>query len=282
MKIKLTWIAATLAVAAFAAGAAPVAKSLGFAAPSVPAADSSYSAEPVGAIVYDGTAQAFKGRIQSGNWVQLSAGAGNQTPTRTVLTSGTSQVYYPPTGALYLKVRLIGGGGAGGSSGASPGATTAATDTTFEGNDSGSTLSLTGGAGAAGDAGSTGGSVSGGDFGLVGGQGGRSDGNSGQRGGGGGNGPFGGAPGITPLNTAGNDGAANTGAGGAGAGVNVGTNSSGGGGGAGGYVEKLISTLESSYTYTVGQGGVHGTGGTGGQIGGDGADGIIIIDEFYQ
>ena len=203
------------------------------------------------------------------------------TRTRTIYTSG-SGTYTVPTGCTAINVRLVGGGGAGGGSGSSPTAGGAGASTTFNFF----TLILTGSGGSGGCAANststvTGGSATGGDINIQGGSGWSVIANTVWAGGSGAAGPFGGAgAGGNSTSTAGAAAAANSGAGGGGAG-NTSLSATGGGGAAGGYVEKLISSPASTYTYAVGTGGTAGTGGGSGGSGGVGGSGVIIIDEFY-
>lgn len=194
-------------------------------------------------------------------------------PTRQVFTSG-SGTYTTPSGCIYIRVRLVGGGGGGSGRDANSGAT--GSNTTF------STFTASGGAGGTqGGAGGAGGAAAGGDINIPGGGGAgfmvNTSASVAPPGGLGGNSVFGGG-GRGVINATGANGATNSGGGGAGAG---GTNSvsGGAGGGAGGYVESLISTPAGTYSYAVGAGGAGGA--AGGQAGGSGAAGIIIVDEFY-
>lgn len=204
--------------------------------------------------------------------------------TRQVFTSG-SGTYTTPSGATYIKIRMIGGGGGGGGNGsaASPTSGSNGGDTTF------STFTASGGtggnAGASGSAGSgaAGGGTSGTpDIGISGGSGGGGyfGALAGTVGGPGGNGFFGGG-GQSPNTGTGGAGATNSGAGGSGAPGNA-SAFLGGGGGAGGYVEHLITSPSATYAYAVGAGGAGGDAGTNGAAGGAGGSGIIIVDEFYD
>ena len=76
---------------------------------------------------------------------------------------------------------------------------------------------------------------------------------------------------------------ANTGAGGgAGAGGNSGAAmNAGGSGAAGGYVDAIIGSPNSTYSYAVGAAGSGGSAGTSGNSGGSGGSGIIIVEEHY-
>lgn len=209
-----------------------------------------------------------------GTWTSYSV------PQRTVYTSG-SGTYTKPAGALYLEVELIGGGGGGGGTGTGS-TTTGGTggDTTF------GTALLTGSGGVGGNGttagGGAGGAATGGDVNLTSpGMGGSYSGLVGADGGNGGATIFGG------IGAAGNGGAAagagvtNTGAGGGG-GTSGSTFVGGGGGGSGGYVRKLLTSLNSTYAYGVGAAGSAGGAGTAGQAGGAGGSGIIIVTAYFQ
>jgi hypothetical protein len=50
----------------------------------------------------------------------------------------------------------------------------------------------------------------------------------------------------------------------------------------GGYIDAIITSPASSYSYQVGAGGTSGTAGTSGYVGGAGGSGIIIVEEYYQ
>jgi hypothetical protein len=54
------------------------------------------------------------------------------------------------------------------------------------------------------------------------------------------------------------------------------------GNGRGGSLQKLISSPNATYAYSVGSAGTAGTIGTGGYAGGSGAAGIIIVKEYYM
>ena len=185
-------------------------------------------------------------------------------PTRTILTSG-SGTYNPPFGCVRIYVRMVGGGGGGG--GINSGTNTEGnpgTGTTF----SSSNISLTCFPGEGGNSinfNSTGGTASGGDLNIYGCNGNVT---------GGGNSRFG-SGGLTSTNVQ----YANAVIYGSGGGNN--TSSPFNSGAAGGYLEKLISNIDASYSYEVGIGGAGGAGSSSGGAGGRGAPGIIIIDEFY-
>lgn len=217
--------------------------------------------------------------------ISLAPGAsqnnnGYVAPTVQTFTTGTAQTYTTPTSPrrpLYLKVRAVagGGGGAGGNASLNGGA---GGNTTF----GTSLLSATGGgAGISNASGGAGGAASLGSgpvgAALTGGSGGASTQDStGSAGGVGGSSAFGGGGfgGGGSALSAGGAGAPNTGAGGGGAGG--GNGFGGSGGGAGGYVDAIITSPLTTYTYSVG------ASGTAGGTGGAGGAGIIIVEEFYQ
>jgi hypothetical protein len=203
-------------------------------------------------------------------------------PTQTIYTSG-SGTYNVPSGVLYLKVRMVGGGagGTGGSTGTNAGNGGTGGNTTFGsslltangGTSGGYVYRGPGGSGTinspaigfvmAGGAGGPGGT------GLVAPTAG-SGGNSVLGGGGGG-----GVSTNTPT-----AGQTNTGGGGGGGSSNQSSNA-GGGGGAGGYIEAIINAPSPTYAYSVGAAGTAGSAGTSGIAGAAGGSGVIIIDEFY-
>jgi hypothetical protein len=220
------------------------------------------------------------------------------SPTIQVFNTSGSGTYNTPAGVLYLKVRAVGGGGKGGgggnANGAGQSAGQAGTATTF-----GPSL-ITANGGSGGSAGNTGGSEPAGGnggtttalgsgaigFTIAGSRGAFGWNNLGgvtgmyTPGGEGGNSVFGGGGNGTFAST-GAAAATSSGSGGQGGGV-PGLGVSGGGGGAGAYVDAIIPTPSSSYSYTVGAGGTTGgAAGTGGSAGGNGADGIIIVEEYY-
>lgn len=212
-----------------------------------------------------------------------------QAPTYQVFSSGTSQTYTTPAGVLYLKVRMVGGGGGGGSSGTgSWGSATAGGVTTFgnltanNGAAGGQSGNVTGGTGVGGSGWTT-------IYTTTGGYGGGSSTNTGSgdtetSGGNGGNSPlgFGGAGGA--YGTAGTAGTgAGSGGGGAGQGSGLVGQYSGGGGSGGGYIEARTSGAPSAtYTYSVGAAGAGGSAGTNGFAGGAAQAGYIIVEEYYQ
>lgn len=214
-----------------------------------------------------------------------------KAPTIQKFTSG-SGTYTKPANVLYLRVRMVGGGGGGGGSGTVNGTIGGTGGTTTFGSSlltanggtggkldvigAGGTASLGAAVGTAltGGSGSAGGGSQLSTFQVGGGAGGNS-----AFGGGGGGGLPGGAGTATGV-----DGATNTGGGGGGAGGNNGVGSafSGNGGGAGGFVDAIITSPSSTYAYAVGAGGTAGTAGTSGTAGGAGGSGYIEVTEYYQ
>lgn len=214
-----------------------------------------------------------------------------KAPTLQKFTSGSGTYTRPSAPApLYIRVRLAGGGGGGAGSGsATPGNGGNGGDTTF-----GTTLLVgsagtgaTGGAtsGAAGGAGSLGSGpvglaftgASGGGPGVPGGVAGDF------QGGNGGQTPFGGGGSMGGAAAAGGAAQTNTGSGGGGGGGNnVSASGGGAGGGAGGFVDAIITSPSTTYSYAVGAAGTNGSAGTNGNAGGAGAAGIIEVTEFYQ
>lgn len=209
-------------------------------------------------------------------------------PTIQKFLTGTG-TYTKPAGALWIKVRMVGGGGGGSSGNAGSGTNngSAGTASTFgatasAGGGSGGTRGLTSSGGA-------GGSVTLGSdmigLALAGGGGSAGQPIVGCAGGNGGSSFFGGA-GRGTESAAGGNGIANSGGGGAGGGSASGGSSEygGGGGGAGGFVEGIISSPSSTYAYTVGSGGSGAPAESGGygKAGGNGGDGIIIVEEYYK
>jgi hypothetical protein len=219
-------------------------------------------------LIYDGTAACWR-----------VSGRGAATPTLQNLTSGTSATYTTPTGATWLKVRMIGAGGAGAThaSNGAAGGTTSFNSVTAVGGGGGTAntgtsagqggTAGTGGTGTAtlrvpGTQGNPGGSIIAGA--------------SAPTGGVGGAGPFGGAGSAGSDSNAGGNAQANSGAGGGGTGGSSGSVlASCGGGASGEYVELIIYAPAATYTYTVGAGGTNGGAGTG-------AAGRIIVEEYYN
>lgn len=208
---------------------------------------------------------------------------GYGAPTVQKFTSG-SGTYTLPTGPspIYLKLEMVGGGGGGASSTAGGGVSgsngansffgstiagggTGATNSTNPGGAGGTaTLVSCSGIGVDGGYGNPSGRPSATTLGSVGGNGGSS--------------ALGGAGGGNTGNAAGYNATANTGSGGGGGGGN-GNNEAGAGGGASAYVNCVITSPSSTYSYSVGAGGA---GGTSGNTGGNGGSGLIVVTEFYQ
>jgi len=250
-----------------------------FAAPVVSQAPAGTdTVNPIGAIVYDISAQGFKGLFQNGSWGPITQGS-VKVPTIHTYTTG-SGTYTTPASVIYIRVRMVGGGGGGGGGG------TIATLGGSAGNSTFGTSFLV----ANGATGSTGGSASLGSalgVALSGGNGfGITDyqpGGGHTTGGIGAASPFGGAGAGVNI-SAGTAAIANSGSGGGGGGANASANTGqgGAGGGAGGYVDAIITSPAASYSYTIGAGGTGGTAGTSGSAGGAGGSGYIIVEEFYQ
>jgi len=232
-----------------------------------------------------------------------SGSSGGSAPTISIATTSSfsggfsaagSGTYTPPVGVLYVEVEMCAAGGGGGGSGTSGsggsggngGNTTLGSSfLTANGGTGGnggtdSLFSVPGGTATIG-AGASGIAIQGGD----------GSGSTENIGAGavntasaaGGVNPFGGGGGGI-SNGPGRTGSPNTGAGGGGGGGNSNAACySGGAGAAGGYLKAFVSTLASSYTYSIGTGGTAGTAGSGdGETGGVGAGGQIIIREYYQ
>ena len=200
-----------------------------------------------------------------------------KVPTVTVLTA-LSGTYSPPTGASWIKVRMI-GGGAGGGSGSGGGTGSAGNPTTF------GSLSAAGGLPGSGISGALNNAVpTTGDVNFPGNGG--VDGETGVAGmtlvgGSGGASPFAGGGRSSNAGKGGN-GPPNSGAGGGGAGVS-GALQSGGGGGAGAYLEKTMAvSAPATFAYLVGALASGGSAGTSGFNGGTGAGGIILVEEHYD
>lgn len=257
-----------------------------------------------GDIIYGG-ASGTGTRLANGSVNQyLASGGGTAAPvwtsfvaptvqTITATGAGTYTLPSSPRTPLYIRVRLVGAGGGGGGSGSAAGSSGGTGGTTFfrvgaspdllvgvGGNGGG----LTGGAGGSGGTASLGsgpvgialqggGGAGGGIGGGVNVLGGSTGGSSAFGGGAAGSG-FGGAGSAAPANTGG-------GAGGGGSNGTA-TVATGGGGGAGGFVDAIITSPASSYSYSVGVGGTAGSAGTSGLGGGVGGSGLIIVEEYYQ
>lgn len=212
----------------------------------------------------------------------------NGVLTKTGGTGDTTLNFYAFKTALYMKLRLVGGGGGGGQSGVAATGTAGGTggDTTF-----GSFTGQGGSGGSSGAAGAAGGGTSGSPlFGLT---GGRGQGSSRQAtsptgyvmGGHGGSGPFGGPGGGGGYDAAGLAAVTNSGGGGGGGGGNDGTATNiftGSGGGSGGYLETDITLPSGTYAYGVGAAGSAGSAGTSGFAGGAGGSGVVLVEEYFQ
>ena len=193
-----------------------------------------------------------------------------KAPTYQVFTSGIGATYTPTPGAVWIRVRAVGGGGGG--SGLSAGSAGVATSFNSVVANPGQLGGSQGGGGGAGGAGGTGGTGTA-NLRLPGSQGGQGLSVSGadvSAGGGGIGGatPFGGC-GMSGSSPPTNSGVGGGGGTGSAAGIN-----GGGGGGGGEYYELILPVAV--YTYTVGTGGAAGTNGTAG------AAGRIIVEEFYS
>lgn len=223
--------------------------------------------------------------LTTGGYIQFADGststsaavvASSPFPTRQVLTSGTGATYSTPTGARQIRIRMVGGGGGGGGTHTGAGAGGNGGDTSFnsivaKGGGGGPTGNNAPGAGGYGGAGSASFRVAGATAPW----------NIGYGTGEGGVGPWGGA-GAGVYNGsigAGNPGAANSGSGGGSNWCNGCSPGFSQGGGAGEYVEVIINSPSSTYTYTVGSGGTAGASNS--YKGGAGASGVIIVDENY-
>jgi hypothetical protein len=261
---------------------------IGFSAPNV--TGTGYVGNPqTGDIIFDTTNSGFYG-YNGSTWTPF-VGSPPVAPTVQRFTSGTGTYTTPTSPApLYIRVRMVGGGGggAGNSSGLTSNGGTSGNNTTF-----GSSF-LTAGGGTAGSGTGSGGAggtntINAGAITLV-----NQPGSPGAgcswisttgiqiMGGAGGNSPYfsGGGP-SGPTNSAGGNAIANSGGGGGGAGSNSGSNYySGPGGGSGGYIDVMITSPSSTYSYSVGG---SASGGTGVNLnGGQGASGQILVEEYYQ
>jgi hypothetical protein len=240
------------------------------------------------------TSAGTSGQYLKSNGTSAPAFASFAAPTIQTFTSGTG-TYTTPANVVWIKVKMVGGGGGGGGSGTTAGtAATAGGSTTF----GTSLLTATGGAqganstdGANGGAGGTptvnspavtivavngargtGGTTGAGASFYVVGQPGASS-------------FFGGAGvgGTAGIPYSAGDAQPNSGSGGGGAAPPLTTGSRPGSpGGAGAYIEALISSPSSTYSYAVGAAGAGGAAGTSGGVGGNGGSGVIIVEEYYQ
>lgn len=232
-------------------------------------------------IIGSGVGSAARLPLSEQNSVLMVHGSSSQgvtwrrppSPKITNLGTSANATFTVTPQASFLRIRMVGGGGSGGWNGAdgNPGAATIFGTSLLT-----PALVCSPGAGAAaGGAQSAGGTASGGDinFSGAGGQGGSNLSNSVAGSGGcsffGGNGN-GGTPGA---GASGSDAAPNSGSGGGGSCSSAIARA---GGGAGGYLEKVLIPTASSYTYTVGDGGVKPI-----SFCGAGGSGRIIIEEYF-
>jgi hypothetical protein len=214
-------------------------------------------------------------------------------PTMQIFLTGSGT--YTPTSTNVRFIRVIGqaGGGGGSGSGLNPsvggGNGTGGGATTFGSSLLTANGGVAGAYGAGGVAGGAGGTatIGAGATGMtiIGGSGGggiyQNSTTHNLPGGVGGSSFLGGA-GWSQAQAPGGAGAANTGGGGAGGGCNaIAQMTSGSGGGAGGAFKAIITSLLSSYAYSVGPGGSGGSAGTSGFVGGSGGSGGIWIEEYY-
>lgn len=211
-------------------------------------------------------------------------------PTIQRFLSGTSQTYTTPAGVLYLRVRMLGGGGGGAGSGTAAGTAAAdGVDSVFGNLTAGKGIKgVWNAGGAAGGAVTVGAgwtnvasTVGSGSFGFI--QEGSAIEPNAAPGGWGGIGALGGQAAAAAYGAATPNATANTGSGGQGGGPNaVAASDAGTGGGAGAYIEAFSSgAVSATYTYSVGGGGNGGGAGASGLAGGNGGSGIIIVEEYY-
>lgn len=213
---------------------------------------------------------------------------GGAMPTSQIFTSG-SGTYTTPANTKYIRIRMVGGGGGGGGAGvfATPGgAGSDGTNSTFgtitAGKGIGANASGAPGAGGTVTLGMGSGLAYDGSVGFTGALLALTQGNV--PGGAGASSPLGGGGNAgSGGNAIGSGGATpNTGSGGGGASATTAALSYyGGGGGAGAYVDVIVTSPSSTYSYAVGAGGAGGSAGSGGNGGGAGAAGIIVVEEFY-
>jgi hypothetical protein len=231
------------------------------------------------------TAQALTYNKSGYGWSNVSVNP--KTPTVQKFTSG-SGTYTTPTGARYIRVRMVGGGGGGGgglgTDGTNGGSTVFGSSVIVA---TGGYAGLTNGYGGVGGSAYFDSSING--IAVTG-----ADGQSGQQisddtaaywsGGIGGNSFFGGA-GSRWSAYGGPLAVTNSGSGGGG-GYAIGSGSSGsysgGGGGSGGYIDAILSEPAASYAYSVGSSGIAGSAGALSGAGGHGGSGVLIVEEYYQ
>lgn len=208
------------------------------------------------------------------------------------MSANSTGTYTVPTGVLYIRVQMIGGGAGGLGSGTA----NRTTNATAGGNSTFGTALLTANGGALGvdqGAGGAGGTTTINSpaigFGIPGGDGAGAQITSATgenlNGGQGGSGAFGGAGSGGGASSSGGAARSNSGAGGGGAGNggSLANSAMGPGGGAGGYIDAIIyPAAGATYSYAVGAAGVGANAGTSGNPGGAGASGIIVVTEYYQ
>ncbi len=200
-----------------------------------------------------------------------------QTPTVQTFSSA-SGTYTKPNTCKWIEVWLVGGGGGGAGSGSATQTAGSTGSSTLFGS-----LIAAGGSGGttAGGSADPGGAASGGDINISGGSGtGPSGGVTNGTGGNGGISFFGGGGAGGAAGAVGGSASANSGSGGGGGGGGSGV-VTGGGGGSGGFVQKLISSVSATYSYSISDGGSQGAAGTSGFNGGKGGSGFVIVKEYY-
>lgn len=213
----------------------------------------------------------------------------NFTPPTVQRLTASSGTYTTPTGAKYIRIKMVGGGGGGGGSGSGSGgagssgsATTFGTSLLSAGGGGGGAW---GGTGTAGGAGGTASTINSPAIEVF-----KANGGGGSHIGGAYNasstftsgGPGGSNHLFQNLGTSGTSIPANTGLGGIGGNSGGSSVVNGTGGGAGMYVEAIIYNPSASYSFACGAGGGGGTAGTNGNAGTAGTAGLIIVEEFYQ
>ena len=219
------------------------------------------------------------GNIQ-GAWIRETEAA--QGPTYTVLSTPGTGAYTPPVGAVWLRIRAVGGGGGGTGGGTTQPAGNYGVASLFSTISAGGGASVSGGFG-----GNQGGTPAGGTLNISGGWSGSGiqSTTSTSTPGGQGGGSYFGSGGAGGYGSAGAPAAPTTpGAGGGAGGSGTVSGVSGSGGGGGAYCELIISPIPANagYAYTVGAGGTGGAAGSGGSAGGAGAPGMIIVEEYYS
>lgn len=220
----------------------------------------------------------------------LTKASGTGDATITFSKNQPLATYTLPSGPspLYLKIKMIGGGGGAAGSGTSNPTGAAGIGSVFGAN----LMTAGGGSPSTNALGAPGGTASLGTgpigLAIAGGNAGTADQGTvttnSASGGSGGNTPFFGGGGLATITAVtGGNGITNTGGGGGGAGTAAVANTAGsGGGGAGGFVDAIINAPSSTYVYAIGTGGAGGSAGASGAIGGNGAAGMIIVEEHYQ